>query len=199
MKAVIRNIAIGLVKVDPDHRAAYENRMKALLLRVDHRLFGKPLVKMIGGERLSALAAKGKLVPFLMKRKVKGRPMIELLGGWMARALPLRDRKVVSFHKNWGYFEKLFGVDFVAEVEARPGIPPSPGDVKRIIERMASLDVKVIFAANYFDTTKIRRISRAVGAVEVIVPLSVGGAAGAGTYWELIDLWLDGLLTTLED
>ncbi len=198
MKVVAKNIAIGLVKVDPDNRDAYENRLKAFQRRMDERLFGKPLVKMIGGERLCALAQKGKLVPFLEKRKFKGQPMLELLGGWMKKALPLRGVMLVSFHKNWGYFEPLFGVNFVAEVEAKPGIPPSPGDVKRIIERMASLDTKVLFAANYFDRSKIRRISEAVGAEEVIVPLSVGGAPGAGSYWKLIDLWLDGLLAAVE-
>lgn len=194
MKVIAKNIAIGLVKVDPDHRDAYENRLKAFLRRIDERIFGKPLVKMIGGERLCALAEKGKLVAFLRKRKIKGEPMIDLLGGWMKKALPLRGRKVVSFHKNWGYFENIFGIDFVAEIEAKPGIPPSPGDVKRIIERMASLDVKVIFAANYFDSSKIRRISEAVGATEVIVPLSVGGAPGITSYWKLVDHWLDRLL-----
>ena len=198
MRVVAKNIAIGLVKVDPDHRAAYENRLKAFQRRIDEHLFGKELVKMIGGERLCALAEKGKLVSFLEKRKVKGSPMVDLLGGWMKKALSLRGRKVVSFHKNWGYFEVLFGVDFVAEIEAKPGIPPSPGDVKRIIERMTALDVKVIFAANYFDRSKIRRISEAVGATEVIVPLSVGGAPGADSYWKLVDLWLDSLLAALE-
>jgi len=197
MKVIAKNIAIGLVKVDPDHRAAYENRLKAFQRRMDERLFGKELVKMIGGQRLCTLASKGKLVPFLQKRKYKGKPMVELLGGWLKKAMPLRGVKLVSFHKNWGYFEAIFGVNFVAEIEAKPGIPPSPGDVKRIIERMSSLDVKVIFAANYFDASKIHRISQAVGATEVIVPLSVGGAEGVNSYWKLVDFWLDRLLATV--
>ena len=56
------------------------------------------------------------------------------------------------------------------------------------------LDIGIILAANYFDEQKIRTVAARTGAQAVIVPLYVGGAAGAENYFELVDYWVDGLL-----
>ncbi len=197
MKVVARNIAIGLVKVDPEHKATYEANLAAFEKKIDESLFGAELVEMVGASTLTRLAERGKLIPFLEKRKVKGRPMVEYLGGWLKKAMPLRNRKIVTYHKNWIYFEQLFGLQVVGEVEPKPAIPPSPRDVERLINLMRSLEVRVVLAANYFDETRISRVSDAVGATPVIVPLSVGGAPGATDYFTLVDLWLDGLLAAV--
>ncbi|MFH1530172.1 MAG: metal ABC transporter substrate-binding protein [Pseudomonadota bacterium] len=120
--------------------------------------------------------------------------MIELLGGWMKKALPLRGRKIVTYHKNWVYFAKTFGLEIVGEIEPKPAIPPSPKHVEEVINLMRSLDVRVVLAASYFDESKINRICAAVDARSVIAPLYVGGAPGTGDYFLLVESWLDALL-----
>ena len=194
MRIVARNITIGLIKVDSENKAIYEKNLKTFETKLYRHLFGSRLIKLIGGKRLCKLAGQGKLISFLEKRKYKGAPMIDLLGGWMKRALPLRNRKVITYHKNWGYFVKIVGLQVVGELEAKPGIPPSPGDVKRTIDLMNRLGVKVVFVANYFDHTKVERVCDAVKATPVIVPLSVGGGPGVDDYFKLIDNWVDRLL-----
>jgi ABC-type Zn uptake system ZnuABC Zn-binding protein ZnuA len=149
---------------------------------------------MVGGPTLCRLAENGRLIPFLQEHKLHGTPMIEKLGGWMKKAMVFRGKKIVTYHKNWVYFARLFGLDVVGEVEPKPAIPPSPKDVEELINTMNTLDVPVVLAANYFDETKIRRITDAVKATPVIVPLSTGGAPGVDTYFDLVDLWIDKLL-----
>ena len=195
MKVVARNIAIGLIKVDPDHKAEYEAGLARFQSTLDERLFGKELVKMVGSSTLIRLAESGKLISFLKKRRYKGKPMVDYLGGWLKKALPLRGQQLVTYHKNWVYFSRLFGLEVVGEVEPKPSIPPSPKDVERLINLMLSLKVRVVLAANYFDEAKITRITDVVDATPVIVPLSVAGASGATDYFALVDLWLDSLLT----
>jgi zinc/manganese transport system substrate-binding protein len=195
MKVVARNIAIGLIKVDPDHKAEYEAGLARFQSTLDERLFGKELVKMVGSSTLIRLAESGKLISFLKKRRYKGKPMVDYLGGWLKKALPLRGQQLVTYHKNWVYFSRLFGLEVVGEVEPKPSIPPSPKDVERLINLMLSLKVRVVLAANYFDEAKITRITDVVDATPVIVPLSVAGAPGATDYFALVDLWLDSLLT----
>ncbi|PKN59483.1 MAG: hypothetical protein CVU56_00185 [Deltaproteobacteria bacterium HGW-Deltaproteobacteria-14] len=194
VRKVAENITIGLVKVDPQHRAFYEQRLAAFRHKMDVSLFGEPLLDVIGAPTLIRLAERGRLVSFLENKQIKGRPMLELLGGWMKKALPLHGRKLVTYHKNWIYFARLFGLEVVGEVEPKPAIPPTPKHVEKIINLMRTLDVRVVLAANYFDESKVRRICKAVDAEAVIVPLYVGGAAGAADYFALVDHWLDRLL-----
>ena len=197
IKQVARNIAVGLIKVDPDNEADYKQRLAAFEREIDERLFGRELVDILGSAVLTKLALRGNLIPFLEKKRYRGKPLVDRLGGWMKKALPLRGQKVVTYHKNWAYFTTLFGLEVVAEVEPKPGIPPSPKDVARLISKMKNHKVEVIFAANYFDSSKVRRICKKIGATPAIVPLSVGGSARAGNYFELVDLWIDELLRTV--
>ncbi|NOZ00358.1 MAG: zinc ABC transporter substrate-binding protein [Deltaproteobacteria bacterium] len=193
MKQVAKNITIGLIKLDPENRARYEARLAEFGKKIDRRMFGKELVSLLGGDTLERLARSGNLVDFLKGRTYKGKPMLDTLGGWMKKALPLRGRRIVTYHKNWVYFTTLFGLDVIGEVEPKPAIPPSPLDVKRLISRMRNNNVKVILAANYFDENKIRKIADAVGGRPVIVPMSVGGIKGLDDYFSLVDYWIDGL------
>jgi len=193
MKQVAHNIAIGLIKNDVDNRSRYEERLKAYEDGIDRRLFGKELVALIGGDTLSRLAVSGNLVSFLKGRKYKGKPMLDMLGGWMRDALPFRGRRIVTYHKNWIYFTELFGLEVIGEVEPKPSIPPSPRDVESLIGRMRETGVKVILTANYFDENKVRKIADAVGAMPVIVPLSVGGTPDVDDYFKLVTHWIESL------
>jgi zinc/manganese transport system substrate-binding protein len=193
-RAVARNIAIGFIKNDPGGEKLYKERLELFRAEIDRRLFGEKLLKLVGSKTLLKLANNGKLVSFLQGKKYKGGMLIDELGGWMKKSLPLRNLKVVSYHKNWTYFAELFGVEFVAEVEPKPGIPPSARDVADLIERMTSNSIRIIFAANYFDENKVLRICEKVGATPVVVPLSVGGVPGVTDYFSLVDYWLEALL-----
>ena len=88
------------------------------------------------------------------------------------------NKKILSYHKNWIYFQSLFGIDVVGYVEPKPGIPPSPKHIENLIQNMRKNQVKVVIAANYFDETKVKTICEKVGATPVIVPIYVSGAPG---------------------
>jgi len=194
IKTVVRNITIGLVKNDPEGESYYVANRDKLLDRIDRSLFGDDLVEFIGGETLCKLAQKGTLISFLEGQNFRGKPLIDYLGGWMGRMLPMRGTPIVTYHKNWVYFVRLFGLEEVGTVEPKPGIPPSPKHVTDLVELMRARDVKILLAANYFDEQKIRTVAGRVGAEPVIVPLYVGGVEGVNDYFQLVDYWVDGLL-----
>jgi ABC-type Zn uptake system ZnuABC Zn-binding protein ZnuA len=193
-KQIATNIAIGLKKVDPANGDFYASSLKSFKAEIDKRLYGTELVKLLGGTTLDRLARSGNLIPFLEKKEVGGQKLIDELGGWMREMLPLRGRKLVTYHKNWIYFTDLFGFDVIGEVEPKPSIPPSPKDVERLITNMKRLDVKVVLAANYYDENKVRMICSSVGARPIIVPISVGGTPKVKTYFELVDHWVSSLV-----
>jgi zinc/manganese transport system substrate-binding protein len=188
LKIIARNIMVGLKKVDPEHAATYEKNYEAFKAKLDRRLFGDELIKILGPTVLTKLTLAGKLVPFLEKRSFKGGKLIDRLGGWMKQALPLRGRKIVAYHKNWAYFARTFGVEIVDYVEPKPGLPPTPSHVAHVIAEMREKHVHVIMAANYFDSGKVKSIAEKVGARAVILPLGVGGEPAAKDVFSQFDL-----------
>jgi zinc/manganese transport system substrate-binding protein len=198
MKVAAHNIATGLIKNDAKGKEIYLRNLKKLNQEIDERLFGAELVEMLGGDTLCSLAEQDKLIPFLQEQKLKGKPLIEYLGGWMEKMLPLRGTPIVTYHKNWIYFIKLFGLEEAGTIEPKPAIPPSPKHVTSLINLMRERNIGIILAANYFDEQKIKTVANRTDAEAVIVPLYVGGVVGIDDYFELVDYWIDGLLKAVQ-
>ncbi|MBN2525234.1 MAG: zinc ABC transporter substrate-binding protein [Deltaproteobacteria bacterium] len=193
-KVIAENICTGLCKVAPNDCSFFKNNLKKFKSDVDIRMFGKPLVDMLGAKTLTRLAEQRKLYSFLEGKEYKGSRLIDLLGGWMKKAMPLRHLKIVTFHKNWGYFTTVFGIEVVGYMEPKPGIPPSPGHVSSLIEKMKKENIKVMLAANYFDTGKVRGVAQKVSAEAVITALSPEGEPHMNTFFDQFDIWIDKLL-----
>jgi ABC-type Zn uptake system ZnuABC Zn-binding protein ZnuA len=189
---VARNITIGLKKVAPDRAATWDRGLAAFTAEIQRRLFGEQLVEIVGGDQLIDLARAGRLQPFLDATQFEGHPLTEQLGGWLGAAQPFRGHDIICYHKNWAYFENRFGVRCLDYVEAKPGIPPTPGHVARLIATMKAQDVHVIIAAEYFGRDRVKTVADRAGATFVMMPLQTGSGA-VRDYFGLVDAWVDGL------
>ncbi len=194
MRIAAKNIAAGLGKADPQGKQTYQQNLQKLLDRLDRELYGAQLVEIVGGSTLGSLAHQGKLVPFLKSKTYKGKPMIGLLGGWTKQMLPLYGTEIVTYHKNWVYFCRLFGLKEAGTVEPKPGIPPSAKHVADLIKQMRAEKIRILLAANYFPRKEVQGVADKVNAEAVIVPLYVGGADNTGDYFELVDHWVNSLV-----
>ena len=192
-KQIAANIAAGLEKIDPANRDYYQANLKQFKDEVDQRLFGPELVHLMGGELLTRLALSGQLMDFLRNKSFGGKKLIDYLGGWLKEGMVFRGKKIVTYHKNWVYFRKMFGLEVIGYVEPKPGIPPSPKHVEELVREMRKNQVKVLLAANYFSERKVREICDKVGAIPVIVPMGVGGAPGTDDVFRLVDYWVSHL------
>ena len=198
-KIIAENIAIGLSRISPENADYFQANLEKFKNEIDRRLFGEDLVQILGGETLSRLALNDQLIPFLKSQTFQGKKLIDYLGGWMKEMLPLRGKKLVAYHKNWAYFQQLFGLEIMGYVEPKPGIPPSPRHVENLLQLMRKYHIKVILAANYFDERKVREIAQKIGGKAVIVPLSVGGVPEVQNYFQLIDYWIQHLKAAFEE
>ena len=193
-KIIAENICTGLCKVSPGDCETFKSNLETFKHEVDVRTFGKPLVDMLGSKTVTRLAEQGKLYDFLEGKEYKGQKLSDLLGGWMKRAMPLRHLKIVTFHKNWGYFTTLFGIEVVGYMEPKPGIPPSPGHVSSLIQKMKKENITVMLAANYFDAGKVNSVARKVNAQAVITALSPEGEPQMNSFFDQFDIWIEKLL-----
>jgi ABC-type Zn uptake system ZnuABC Zn-binding protein ZnuA len=193
-RQIAKNIAAGLTNVDPQGKDVYEKNLKRFIYRIDKAMYGKELVKILGGNKLSKLAEKGKLIPFLEDNSYKDKPLIDYLGGWMKMSLPLRGRKVVAYHKNWAYFSRIFGFEVVEFMEPKPGIPPSPKHVKKVIDTIEKHDIEVLLAATYYDQSKIQAVAKKSGVTPVVVGIAVKGQKGQKDVFDVTESILTKLL-----
>jgi len=186
---VARNVAAGLRSVAPDLAPAVDRNLAAFSDSLYRRLFGDSLVDLVGGELLANLALSGRLLPFLEQQTHAGAPLADRLGGWLGAAAPFRGRDMICYHKNWAYFEERFGVRCAGYVEPRPGIPPTPSHVARLIDLMHNRGIRVLLAASYFSRRGVESVAARGDAEAVIVPLNTG-TAGVESYFDLVDLWV---------
>mgnify|MGYP001063065789 CR=1 FL=1 len=111
----------------------------------------------------------------------------EAMPRWMKAAEPLRGLKMASYHKTWSYLALRFGIDVVGQCEPKPGIEPSPEDIRSLIARMREQGGKIVIRAPVYSGRVPELVARETGAVSIVVPAHVGGAPGVHTYFEFID------------
>jgi ABC-type Zn uptake system ZnuABC Zn-binding protein ZnuA len=187
---VARNITTGLKRVAPDRAAEFDAGLARFTERIHRALFGEALVELIGGPTLEQIALNGTLFEFLEAQQYEDHPLVSLLGGWLEKATPFRGRDIICYHKNWAYFEERFQVRCAEYVEAKPGIPPTPGHVAQLIRRMQEERIDVLLAASYFDRNKVETVARRGEARLVQVPLAPGARQGVDDYFSLVDSWV---------
>ncbi|MDZ7261676.1 MAG: metal ABC transporter substrate-binding protein [candidate division KSB1 bacterium] len=189
-KKISENILIGLKKVDPENSAYYEERQKAFVHEVDRSMFGDELVDLLGGETLTKMLLAGTLFDFLGAKEYQGEKLIQKLGGWLKEALPFRGKKIIEYHPTWTYFARDFGLEVVAYIEPKPGIPPSARHVKEVIDKIKAQNVELLLVATYFEKNSPRMIEERTGIKAVFLPLGVGGVPETSNNFELVDYWI---------
>jgi zinc/manganese transport system substrate-binding protein len=189
-KIIAENITIGLIKSDPANASFYQKNRDEFIDRVDRSLFGDKLVYLFGGPTLTRMLQNGTLFTFL-ERPYEGGKLIDQLGGWLKEALPFRGTRVITYHKNWSYFSRTFGLDVIAYIEPKPGIPPSAKHVQEIIEMIKEHNIKFMIVASYFEKKTAQMIDEKTGIKPVYLPLYVNGLPGIDDNFKLVDYWID--------
>ena len=188
-----RNILSGLVRVDPANAEYYRTQALDFERRVLEATIGKELVNVLTPATALNLLKTGQFDGFVSKTVLHGKPLADQLGGWLKQARVFRGKEMTCYHKEWSYFSVRFQVTCVAYVEAKPGIPPTPGHVEEVIALMKERQIPVLFATNYYPRSQIEQVAAKTGAAAVIVPENTFGAPGVTTYIDLVNTWVTGL------
>ena len=98
---------------------------------------------------------------------------------------PLAGLKVVTFHPAWTYFAEAFGVTIAGTIEPKPGITPSPAQVRDLVERMKAENVKVVIVETYSDQDLAASVAERAGATLLRLPDHVLGTPEADSYQNL--------------
>ena len=185
-RIVAGSIARRLMKLSPENAEVFEKNRAAFEKALDGRMFGAALVKKIGGAKLWAMELKGTLDKHLSEQKLTGE-----LGGWLAVMRPLKGRKIITHHRSWSYFVNRFGLIVSAELEPKPGVPPSGSHLLKVMKRAKAEGVGVILLEPAYSRKAADLVARKTGATVVVCAISTGGQKEAADYLTLIDLIVD--------
>jgi len=120
------------------------------------------------------------------------------LTAWQAKLAPFQGRGVVSYHNTWPYFARRFGLKFELFLEPKPGVPPTPGHLVEVIQRMKAGGVNAILVEPFQSRQTAAKVAGETGATVVEVTQYPGGVKGTEAgYIEMIDQMVEGLAKAL--
>jgi ABC-type Zn uptake system ZnuABC Zn-binding protein ZnuA len=111
----------------------------------------------------------------------------EAMGRWSKLLEPHKGAPVIVNHNMWVYFLTRFGINQAGSIEERPGIPPGPSHLVKLVNQMKENRVKVIVAEPWGDLKLVERVAQEAGAKPAVLASSVGAFKGTDTYIDWVD------------
>jgi ABC-type Zn uptake system ZnuABC Zn-binding protein ZnuA len=110
------------------------------------------------------------------------------LARWQAALAPAQAARFVVYHNDFGYFFKRFGLTQLGTIEDRPGIPPSPAHLARLVREMKDARTRVVIVVEPWSDQKLAaRLAEETGAKVAVVNARLGAASGPEAYLASVD------------
>ena len=117
---------------------------------------------------------------------------------WESQAAPLKGTPVVVMHRDQTYLCQWLGLQQVAAIEPKPGMPPTAGYLGQLVTKLTATPPRVIMLNAYNDPKAGKWLSERVHAPVVVLPFSVGGTPEAKDLFGLFDDTINRLLAVLK-
>ena len=116
---------------------------------------------------------------------------------WQVMAAPLNGIKIVTYHVEWSYFAKRYGLQQVGTIELKPGIEPTPNHLIALTQKMQQEKTQLIIFGPQSDRFP-RQLASKTGATIVRLQSIAGGSPDTDTYIKFVDFNVRSLLAALK-
>ncbi|MBX2833835.1 MAG: zinc ABC transporter substrate-binding protein [Micavibrio sp.] len=106
---------------------------------------------------------------------------------WSAEKASIQGKKVVVYHNSWAYLLKWLGIDAVASLEPKPGLPPTASHLEEVLKTVKGQEVSAILVAPFENEDAAQWLAEKTGIPIVRLPFTVGGTDNAGDLISLFD------------
>ena len=117
---------------------------------------------------------------------------------WQKIASSLKGMRVIAYHSSFRYLFDFAGIEQVADLEPKPGLPPTSGHLAGLLKQAKKDDVTAIVIASYQDQRGANWLAEKSNLPVMILPLSVGGNEQSSDLFSLFDNVLNLLSQTYQ-
>ncbi len=113
------------------------------------------------------------------------------------KVAPFQGTKIIQYHQSWDYFCIEFGLEIVASLEPKPGIPPSPSHLVEVVRTARREDARLMLVEPYYPRRPVDFIARETGVKVLRLPLFLGGEKGVTAYLDNLAYIVDQMVQAL--
>jgi zinc/manganese transport system substrate-binding protein len=106
---------------------------------------------------------------------------------WATEAAPLKGMTVVVMHSDQAYLVHWLGMQQLAAIEPKPGVPPSAGYLASLVTKLSASPPRAILRNAYNDPKAADWLSERIKSPVATLPFSVGGSPQAKDLFGLFD------------
>ena len=122
---------------------------------------------------------------------------LESIDLWESQVDALRGKRAVVYHKNWSYLLNWLQIETTADLEPKPGIPPTSSHLNKVLMSIEQQPPDFILIANYQSSKGARWLSDKSGITLLELAFTVGGSEQAVDLPSLYQSIIGNLLESL--
>jgi len=111
----------------------------------------------------------------------------DALAAWEERALALAGLELASHHRSFSYLANWLGLDIVATIESKPGIPPSGAQLASLLERLSEKPPVTIIRTPYENERPSLWLSERLSVPAIQLPYTIAGSDAVTDLFSLFD------------
>jgi len=115
---------------------------------------------------------------------------------WEQQLAPLAGKAALAYHDQWAYFARRFRLNIIDLIEPKPGIPPSPARLSKLINDMQRADVQTIIVQPFDPEPMPKLLAQKTGARIVVLAASIGALPQATDYFAMLQFNVDALIAS---
>ena len=112
---------------------------------------------------------------------------------WAPLAAKLAGVKVATYHKSWSYVSQWLGLQEIGYVEPKPGIPPDPQHLARLIGVMREDGAKLLLVEDFYNKSVAALVAEKAGSRLLTLPTDVGATPQITDWFALVETVLRAL------
>jgi zinc/manganese transport system substrate-binding protein len=83
--------------------------------------------------------------------------------GWEKRLAPYKGTAIVTYHRSFVYLTDWLGLESVIALEPKPGIPPSPRHVARVLKTAKAKKAALVLQESYYPDKTGKLVAKKIG------------------------------------
>jgi len=132
------------------------------------------ILSKVVSERLSEIDGENRLT-YTANQNAFEIAWTQAIANWKNQASNLQGQNVVVYHKSWSYLVNWLGMEVIASLEPKPGVPPTAAHLEKVLSDIKGKPVVGILIAPFESGKAAKWLSDKSGIPVLRLPFTVGG------------------------